>query len=78
MATIPFDTHAYIKRLMAVGMSEPQAEVLAEERAKLIETQLATKGDLELLKHELTIRVGAMIVALGGFLAAIRFLPTGH
>ena len=76
MSTIAFDTHAFIKRLIAAGMPEPQAEALAEEQAKLIETQLATKGDLELLKHELTIRVGAMIVALGGFLSAVKFF--GH
>lgn len=76
MTAIAFDTHAFIKRLVAAGMPESQAEVLAEEQAKLIETQLATKSDLELLKHELTIRVGAMIIALGGFLAAIKFV--GH
>ena len=35
--------------------------------------QRATKADLELLKHELTIRVGAMIIALGGFLTALKF-----
>jgi hypothetical protein len=81
MSAIAFDTHAFIKRLTAAGMPESQAEVLAEEQAKLIETQLATKADIdlvrrdiELAKHELTIRVGAMIVALGGFLAAIRYL----
>ncbi len=48
----------------------------AEEQAKLSETQLATKVDLELLKHDLTIRVGGMIMALGGVLVAIKFL--GH
>lgn len=83
MSAIAFDTHAFIKRLVAAGMPEPQAEVLAEEQAKLIETQLATKADIadvrrdiELAKHELTVRVGAMIVALGGFLAAVKFF--GH
>ena len=76
MSAIAFDTHAFIKRLVAAGMPEAQAEVLAEEQAKLIETQLATKVDLELLKHDLTIRVGGMIMALGGVLVAIKFL--GH
>ena len=80
MSAIAFDTHAFIKRLVAAGMPEAQAEVLAEEQAKLIETQLATKVDLELLKHDLTIRVGGMIMALGGVLVAIKFLGTeiGH
>jgi hypothetical protein len=83
MSAIAFDTHAFIKRLTAVGMPESQAEVLAEEQTKLIETQLATKADIadvrrdiEIARHELTVRVGAMIVALGGFLAAIKFI--GH
>ncbi len=34
MAAITFDTHAFIKRLMADGMPEPQAEVLAEEQTR--------------------------------------------
>ena len=74
MSAIAFDTHAFVKRLVSVGMPEAQAEVLAEEQGKLIETQLATKTDLELLKHDLTIRVGGMIMALGGVLVAIKFL----
>ena len=76
---------AFIKRLIAAGMPEPQDEVLAEEQAKLIETQLATKTDIDLVrrdidtaKHELTIRVGAMIIALGGFLVAVRYFPGAH
>jgi hypothetical protein len=73
MSAIPFDSHAFVKRLVSAGMPEGQAEILAEEQAKLIETQLATKTDIELLKHELTIRVGSMIVALGGVLIAVKF-----
>ena len=76
MSAIPFDSHAFVKRLTGAGMPEDQAEILAEEQAKLIETQLATKTDIELLKHELTIRVGSMIVALGGVLIAVKFF--GH
>lgn len=76
MSAIAFDTHAFVKRLTNAGMPELQAEVLAEEQSKLIETQLATKVDLDLLKHELTIRIGSMIMALGGILVAIKFF--GH
>ena len=74
MSAIAFDTHAFIKRLTGAGMPEAQAEILAEEQARLSETQLATKTDLERLKHELTIRIGGMIFALGGVLVAIKFL----
>ncbi len=73
MLAIAFDTHAFIKRLTSAGMPEVQAEILAEEQTKLIESQLATKSDLDMLKNELTIRVGAMVVALGGILSGIRF-----
>ena len=46
MAAIAFDTHAFIKRLTAAGMPEPQAEILAEEQARLVEDRLATKADV--------------------------------
>jgi len=53
MATIMLDTHAYIKKLKAVGISEEQAEVQAETLAGLIDNQLATKQDIELLRRDM-------------------------
>lgn len=67
MATITFDTHAFVKHLTSVGVPEPQAEALAEEQTKLIGDQLATKRDLAGLKARLTY---ALTVRLGGVLAA--------
>jgi len=49
MNAVLFDTHAFIKRLTAVGMPEAQAEVLADEQARLIDERLATKTDLTAL-----------------------------
>ena len=87
MAAIAFDTHAFIKRLTAAGMPEVQAEILAEEQARLIEDRLATKLDLErlelgvrrdlehrleTLEQRLTIKLGAMIAAGVAFLSAIK------
>jgi len=46
MTTIAFDTHTFVKKLKAVGFTEEQAEVFAEEQARLIEDRLATKNDL--------------------------------
>jgi hypothetical protein len=46
MASAIFDTHAFVKRLTAAGMPEAQAEILAEEQARLIDERLATKADL--------------------------------
>lgn len=75
MTAIVFDTHAFVKRLTAVGMPEPQAEVLAESQAKLIDERLATKQDLQefelRLKHDLTLRLGGMMVAGFSIVAAI-------
>lgn len=53
MTAVIFDTHSFIKKLTAVGMPEKQAEVLADEQAHLLETQIATKRDLKELKLEL-------------------------
>ena len=91
MAAITFDTHAFIKRLTAAGMPEPQAEILAEEQARLIEDRLATKTDIErleqglrrdfehrmeTLEQRLTIKLGALIAAGVAFLSATKFF--GH
>ncbi len=49
MTAVAFDTHAFVKRLTAAGMPELQAEILADEQAKLIDEKLAMKADLALL-----------------------------
>ncbi|MBI3993624.1 MAG: DUF1640 domain-containing protein [Candidatus Lambdaproteobacteria bacterium] len=48
--SIPFDTHAYVKKLTAAGVPEPQAEVHAEALAELIDQELGTKRDLAELR----------------------------
>ena len=65
--TATFDTLAYAKKLKAAGFTEEQAEIQAEALSEIIEERLATKQDLnelELrLKHDLTLRLGSMLVA---------------
>ena len=53
MSVAIFDTHAYIKRMKAVGFTEEQAEVQAETVADLINERLVTKADLDLHIAEL-------------------------
>jgi hypothetical protein len=53
MASAIFDTHAFVKRLTAAGMPEPQAEILAEESTRLVGEQVATKQDIALLRGDL-------------------------
>jgi chromosome segregation ATPase len=60
MNAVLFDTHAFVKRLTAVGMPEAQAEVLADEQARLNDERLATKTDL----RELGVSVKAQIAEL--------------
>ena len=43
MAVVLFDTHAFVKKLTAVGVPEAQAKVLAQEQARLNEERLAAK-----------------------------------
>ena len=82
MATIAFDTHAFVKELTQAGMPEAQAEVLARSQATLIDEKLATKQDLKeleaRLRHDmkelelrLTIRLGSMMVVAIGVVAAL-------
>ena len=78
MDSIVFDTHAFVKELTDAGMPEPQAEVLARTHAKLIDEKLATKKDLKALelrlKHDLTVRLGSMMVVAVGVFAALAKL----
>jgi len=64
-------TRVHKRKLEAVGFSEEQAEVLSS----LIDEQLATKRDLreleERLTYRLTLRLGSMLVAAVGILAAL-------
>ena len=78
MAHFAFDTHKYVKRLTAVGMPEKQAEVIADEQRSLIEDQLATKRDIAEVKRDikeseqrLIIRLGGMMIAGFGVVAAM-------
>jgi len=75
MPLLVFDTHAYVKKLKRVGFSEEQAEVQAEALSALIEERRATKRDLkeleERLTYRLTLRLGGMMVAAVGIVAAL-------
>ena len=50
---VAFDTLVYAKKLKSVGFTESQAEALAESQAQLIESRLATKQDIELVRRDM-------------------------
>ena len=49
---IAFDTHRFVKRLTESGFTERQAETLADEHVALLNTNLATKADIESLRQD--------------------------
>ena len=49
---INFDTHKFVKHLTENGFTEQQAEVLAEEQVNLLNSNLATKANIESLRQE--------------------------
>ena len=71
MATIVFDTYAYIKKLQTAGFTEEQAEAIAE----LINDQLVTKDYLDRrlaeLEYKLIIKLGTMTAASIAIVAAL-------
>ncbi len=79
---VMFDTLAYAKKLKSAGFTEDQAEIQAEALAEIIDEKLATKQDVRdikqemkemeiRLKHDLTIRLGAMLAASMAIIATI-------
>ena len=62
-AAIAFDTHRFVKRLTESGLTEKQAETLAEEHVALLNANLATKADIAAVTADIA-KVGAGIEAL--------------
>ena len=82
MTAIPFDTLRLARKLrddahMPQDQAEGIAKALSEEMAG---AELVTKEHLDsrllMLEQRITIKVGAMMVALAGFLSLIKFF--GH
>jgi ActR/RegA family two-component response regulator len=83
--TMPFDTLRLARRLEAAGFAPQQAGDMAEAIAEAV-AQLATKADLmalemridgklEILKRDMTIRLGSMmVVAVGVILAGFKLI----
>ena len=50
---ITFDTLSYAKKLISVGVPQEQAEVQAETFSEIIESELATKRDIYILRKDM-------------------------
>lgn len=53
MTTLTFDTHQFVKSLVASGITEPQAEALVAELSAVQLTNVATKMDIAELKRDI-------------------------
>ena len=80
MNAMVFDTHNFVKRLTAEGMPIGQAEVLADEQARLIDTRLVTQGDIAqaianvVTKEDLSSNVTGIRIELAALKADVTFL----
>ena len=50
---IAFDTHRFVENLTESGFTEQQTEALAKEQVQLLNSNLATKVDLQAVKVDL-------------------------
>ena len=73
---IPFDTHRFVRNLVAGGFTERQAEVLADEQIQLINSNLATKADIEALRLSTTSDIEALRLSTTSDIEALRLSTT--
>ncbi|WP_044413827.1 CCDC90 family protein [Thiomicrospira microaerophila] len=71
MSTITFDTLKFVKTLKSSGMSEDQAEAIANAVRDAQETQLVAKLDLVAHKIEMIKWIIALLVAQAGLVVAL-------
>ncbi|MBN9087746.1 MAG: hypothetical protein J0J01_12625 [Reyranella sp.] len=64
-----FDKLAYIDRLKAAGFTEPQARGMADGLDQALREEVATKGDIAVLRSDLR---GEMALLKGELLAAMK------
>ena len=54
---IAFDTHQFVKNLTGSGFTEKQAEALAKEQVQRLNSNLATKIDVQAVKAALEAKI---------------------
>ncbi len=69
---IAFDTHQFVKHLTASGFTEEQAEALATEQVHLLNSNLATKADIEALRQATKADIEALRQATKADIEALR------
>ena len=76
MATITFDTLKFVEKLKAAGVPEAQAkaeaEALVSAFSEAMDSQLATKSDINRLERELLVLKWMVGMVIGGVVALIH------
>jgi hypothetical protein len=57
-----FNAISYSNKLKDAGVQNKIAEIHAEEMSNLINNEMATKQDLALLKNEMIIKLGSIVI----------------
>ncbi len=73
MTALTFDTYRVAKHLQSKGFTPEQAKGLVEAVREVDTTQVSTKADLREMDLRMTVRLGGMIITLGGVLIAIKY-----
>jgi hypothetical protein len=66
MTTMTFDRLAYIDRLKAAGVAEPQARAMADGLDQALREEVATKSDIASLRNEIDLLQSELKSDLGG------------
>ena len=61
-ASTKFNGIIYQNKLKEAGLDSKIAEVHAEEVQNILNTEIATKQDLNLLEHKMIIKLGSLVV----------------
>ena len=67
-----YDTYAAIHRLTEAGLPEPHAKAVVKEQVHLIEHDLATKADIEMLRQATKTDIEALRQATKADIEALR------
>jgi len=71
MSTVAFDRLTYLKTLKSSGIPEVQARAHAIALDEALRDSVATKNDIEILKSDLTIRMGTISAAAVGLIVTL-------
>jgi len=69
---IAFDTHRFVENLTESGFTEQQTEALAKEQVQRLNSNLATKVDLQAVKAELQAKNETVRAELGAKIQASK------